>query len=227
MLRQSIGRANAFQRAGLTEIHQTRRAELGKVIDFMAIAPTDKTATDDDLPRIDRPIVLVGLMGAGKSCVGRKLAESFGLPFRDSDSEVEEAAGCEIRDIFEVYGEPAFRDCERRVIQRLLQGSPSIIATGGGAFMDPATRDDVKEHAISMWLKADPEVLHQRTKRAKNRPLLNNGDPLATLKALADQRYPVYAQADITIETANEGLETTLQKAINALRENTAAKQKS
>lgn len=226
-LRQFIDRAKAFQRAGRGEISRTWCPEYGKVIDFMAIAPTDKTGSDDDLPRIDRPIVLVGLMGAGKSCIGRRLAESFGLPFRDSDSEVEEAAGCEIRDIFEVYGEPAFRDCERRVIQRLLQSSPSIIATGGGAFMDTQTRDDVKAHAMSIWLRADPEVLFQRTKRSKNRPLLNDGDALATLKALADQRYPVYAEADITIETANEGLEKTLEKVITALRDSTEAENKS
>ena len=184
----------------------------------MAIAPTPETSSDDNPPKIDRPVVLVGLMGAGKSCVGRKLAESFGLPFLDSDSAVEEAAGCEVKDIFEVYGEPAFRDCERRVIQRLLQGGPAIIATGGGAFMDPDTRDDVKAHAISLWLRADPEVLHQRTKRSKSRPLLNKGDPLQTLKDLAEQRYPIYAEADIVIDTGNEGLDKTLEKAIDALR---------
>jgi shikimate kinase len=193
------------------------------VFEFMALEPTSKTGSADGMPSIDRPVVLVGLMGAGKSCVGRKLAESLGLPFRDSDNEVEEAAGCEVRDIFQVYGEPAFRDCERRVIQRLLQEGPSIIATGGGAFMDPETRDDVKRHAISMWLRADPEVLYQRTKRAKNRPLLDNADPLATLKDLAGKRYPVYAEADITIETGNEGLDKTLQKVIDALRGNTTA----
>mgnify|MGYP003571213384 CR=1 FL=1 len=184
----------------------------------MAVAPTTETGTDADLPRIDRPVVLVGLMGAGKSCVGRKLAESLGLPFMDSDNEVEEAAGCEVRDIFEVYGEPAFRDCERRVIQRLLQGGPAVIATGGGAFMDPATREDVKAHAISVWLRADPEVLYQRTKRSRNRPLLAKDDPLQVLKDLAEQRYPVYAEADIVIDTGNEGLEKTLRKTIDALR---------
>jgi len=193
------------------------------VIDFMAIAPPNKTEKADDPLRIDRPVVLVGLMGAGKSCVGRRLAESLGLPFIDSDSEVEEAAGCEVRDIFKVYGEPAFRDCERRVIQRLLQGSPSVIATGGGAFMDPDTRDEVKAHAISVWLRADPEVLHQRTKRSKARPLLNNDEPLDTLKSLAAMRYPVYAEADITIDSGDEGLENTLQKTLLALRERTEA----
>ncbi|MDP4795860.1 MAG: shikimate kinase [Rhodospirillales bacterium] len=186
----------------------------------MAIAPTNASETADDPIKLDRPIVLVGLMGAGKSCVGRGLAESFGLPFMDSDSEVETAAGCEVRDIFEVYGEPAFRDCERRVIQRLLLSGPSIIATGGGAFIDPETRWAVKKNAISLWLRADPEVLFQRTKRSKTRPLLNNEDPLTTLKNLAEQRYPIYAEADITIDSGNEGLEMTLQKAILALKRN-------
>ena len=186
----------------------------------MAIAPTNASETADDPIKLDRPIVLVGLMGAGKSCVGRGLAESFGLPFMDSDSEVETAAGCEVRDIFEVYGEPAFRDCERRVIQRLLLSGPSIIATGGGAFIDPETRGAVKKNAISLWLRADPEVLFQRTKRSKTRPLLNNEDPLTTLKNLAEQRYPIYAEADITIDSGNEGLEMTLQKAILALKRN-------
>jgi len=189
----------------------------------MALEPTTETEKTDPPLQVDRSVVLVGLMGAGKSCVGRRLAESLGLPFIDSDSEVEEAAGCEVRDIFKVYGEPAFRDCERRVIQRLLQGSPSVIATGGGAFMDPDTRDDVKAHAISLWLRAEPEVLHQRTKRSKNRPLLDNPDPLDTLKSLAATRYPVYAEADITIDTGDEGLESTLEKAISALRECTQA----
>ncbi|WNK01475.1 shikimate kinase [Thalassospiraceae bacterium LMO-JJ14] len=189
----------------------------------MAIEPTSEAANDDDLPEINRPLVLVGLMGAGKSCIGRRMAESFRLPFRDSDSEVEEAAGCEVRDIFEVYGEPAFRDCERRVIQRLLHGEPCIIATGGGAFMDPETREEIKANATSIWLRADPEVLHQRTKRSKNRPLLSNADPLATLKELADKRYPIYAEADITIDTANEGLEITLEKIITALRDGSEA----
>lgn len=186
----------------------------------MAIAPTNASETADDPIKLDRPIVLVGLMGAGKSCVGRGLAESFGLPFMDSDSEVETAAGCEVRDIFEVYGEPAFRDCERRVIQRLLLSGPSIIATGGGAFIDPETRGAIKKNAISLWLSADPEVLFQRTKRSKTRPLLNNEDPLTTLKNLAEQRYPIYAEADITIDSGNEGLEMTLQKAILALKRN-------
>ena len=182
---------------------------------------TDNNAQPNDNPaKLDRPVVLVGLMGAGKSCVGRRLAESFGLPFVDSDGEVETAAGCDIRDIFEVYGEPAFRYCERRVIQRLLEAGPCIIATGGGAFIDPSTREAVKKLGVSLWLRADPEILYQRTKRSNVRPLLNTEDPLVTLIKLAEQRYPIYAEADITIDSGNEGIEKTLQKAILALKRN-------
>lgn len=171
--------------------------------------------TQNDAATSTRPIVLVGLMGAGKSCVGRKLAEALRVPFVDSDEEVEKAAGCSVGDIFDVYGEPAFRDCERRVIQRLLRSGPSIIATGGGAFMDDAVRETIKETGFSVWLKAEPEVLYHRTRKSKTRPLLQNEDPLGTLKELAARRYPVYEHADVTIETGDESLETTLQKVLD------------
>lgn len=184
----------------------------------MAIAPSDDSETEQPSEGEARSIVLVGLMGAGKSCVGRKLAESLEIPFHDSDEEVEKAAGCEVKDIFKVYGEAAFRDCERRVIQRLLNEGPCIIATGGGAFMDPDTRAGVKANALSVWLRADPDVLHQRTKKSKSRPLLNNDDPLQTLKNLAEQRYPTYAEADVTVETGNESLESTISKVMDAIK---------
>lgn len=183
----------------------------------MAIAPSDDSKKHQPSQGVARSIVLVGLMGAGKSCVGRKLAESLGIPFHDSDEEVEKAAGCEVKDIFKVYGETAFRDCERRVIARLLGEGPCIIATGGGAFMDLETRKSVKENALSVWLRADPEVLHQRTKKSKTRPLLNNGDPLQTLKDLADKRYPTYAEADVTVETGHESLEATISKVMDVI----------
>ena len=183
----------------------------------MAIAPSDDSKKHRPSQGVARSIVLVGLMGAGKSCVGRELAESLGIPFHDSDEEVEKAAGCEVKDIFKVYGEPAFRDCERRVIARLLGEGPCIIATGGGAFMDLETRKSVKENALSVWLRADPEVLHQRTKKSKTRPLLNNGDPLQTLKDLADKRYPTYAEADVTVETGHESLEATISKVMDVI----------
>lgn len=174
-----------------------------------------KTKTGDQTPA--KPIVLVGLMGAGKSCVGRRVAETLRVPFIDSDEEIEKAAGCSVSDIFDVYGEPAFRDCERRVIQRLLESGPSIIATGGGAFMDDAVRDTIKRTSLSIWLQADPEVLFRRTKKSKNRPLLKNDDPLGTLQKLAAHRYPVYQNADVTVETGDESLEATVQKVLDAI----------
>lgn len=176
---------------------------------------------DQDIKNDDqsagKPVVLVGLMGAGKSCVGRRVAEALHVPFIDSDEEIEKAAGCSVSDIFDVYGEPAFRDCERRVIQRLLESGPSVIATGGGAFMDDAVRDTIKRTGHSIWLQADPEVLYRRTKRSKNRPLLENDDPLGTLQKLAAHRYPVYQNADVTVETGDESLETTVQKVLDAI----------
>ena len=175
----------------------------------------EQTETNDEASA--KPIVLVGLMGAGKSCVGRRVAEALRVPFIDSDEEIEKAAGCSVSDIFDVYGEPAFRDCERRVIQRLLESGPSIIATGGGAFRDDAVRNTIKRTGLSIWLQADPEVLYKRTKRSKNRPLLKNDDPLGTLQKLADHRYPVYQHADVTVETGDESLETTVQKVLDAI----------
>ncbi|MBT3358839.1 MAG: shikimate kinase [Rhodospirillales bacterium] len=165
----------------------------------------------------DRLIVLVGLMGVGKSSVGRRLAGHLELPFIDADDEIEKAAGCPISEIFRLYGEPAFRDGERRVIARILASGPGILATGGGAFMDPDTRAEIAENGISVWLRADVEVLYQRTRRRNTRPLLQNGDPRATLERLAAERYPIYAQADITIETDGEKLTETLDHIVNEL----------
>lgn len=189
----------------------------------MAIGPKNDPKVDDMTSKSRDTIVLVGLMGAGKSCVGRRLAESLGLPFVDSDDEIEKAAGCGVTDIFDVYGEPAFRDCERRVIARLLSSGPSIIATGGGAFMDLETRETIKATSTSVWLRADPEVLYQRTKRSKGRPLLATGDPRAKLMALAEARYPVYAEADITVDTGNESLDDTVQKVADVISRNAKA----
>jgi len=189
----------------------------------MAIGPKNDPEVDGIASKSRDTIVLVGLMGAGKSCVGRRLAESLGLPFVDSDEEIEKAAGCGVTDIFDVYGEPAFRDCERRVIARLLNSGPSIIATGGGAFMDPETRETIKSTSTSVWLRADPEVLYQRTKRSKGRPLLATEDPRAKLIALAEVRYPVYAEADITVDTGNESLDTTVKKVAEVISRNAEA----
>lgn len=183
----------------------------------MAGAPQDIPTPVQAGPPENRTLVLVGLMGAGKSCVGRRLADALGRPFVDSDDEVEKAAGCTIRDIFDVYGEPAFRDCERRVIQRLLEDGGTVIATGGGAFMDAATRATIKASGTSIWLRADPEVLYQRTKRSKTRPLLNTDDPLATLRELAERRYPTYAEADIIVDTGTHSPEETVQQVIQSI----------
>jgi len=148
---------------------------------------------------LDRPIVLVGMMGSGKSTVGRRLAKRLGLPFIDSDAEIEQAAGRSISDIFEEFGEDEFRSGERRVMARLLDGKPKIIATGGGAFLDDDTRARIKAEAISIWLDADLEVLAARTARRDTRPLLRGGDPREILERQAEERRPVYAQSDIHI----------------------------
>ncbi len=183
----------------------------------MGSKPDDLAPEDDAKAQI--PIVLVGLMGAGKSCVGRRLAEKMNLPFKDSDQEVEKAAGCSVTDIFDVYGEPAFRDCERRVIQRLLDEGAAVIATGGGAFMNADTRNAVKGAGVSVWLRATPDTLYQRTKRSKDRPLLKTEDPLGTLVELANARYPTYGEADIIIDTDGQSLDETVQRVLQTLHE--------
>jgi shikimate kinase len=148
-----------------------------------------------------RSLVLVGMMGAGKSSVGRRLAARLGIPFVDADSEIEEAAARTIPEIFESYGEAAFRSVEARVIARLLEGGPKVLATGGGAFMNPDTRALIRAKGISFWLKADIEVLLRRIKRRSDRPLLKAGDPAETLTRLMAERDPIYAQADLTIHS--------------------------
>jgi shikimate kinase len=164
-----------------------------------------------------KSIVLVGLMGAGKSSVGKRLARGLGLPFADADDEIVAVAGCSILDIFDIYGEQAFRDCERRVIVRMLQQQPRVIATGGGAFMNPLTRSAIKEHAVSVWLRADLETLVERTSRRTDRPLLRGERPRDRLEVLMKERYPVYAEADVVVETSNEPPEVTMQKVVQAL----------
>ena len=166
-----------------------------------------------------RTIVLVGLMGAGKSCIGRRLAQRLGLAFIDADTEIERAAGCSVAEIFARYGEAAFRDGERRVIARLLQGTPSILAAGGGAFMDAQTRALIRERAISVWLRADLETLAARTSGRTHRPLLNNSNPRETLQSLMQTRYPVYAEADITVDTGLDNPNVTCTRVIASLEE--------
>ncbi len=168
--------------------------------------------------RLNRTIVLVGLMGAGKSCVGKRLAACLGLPFVDADREIEAAAGgCSIPDIFAIHGEKVFRDGERRVIQRLLGNPMHVLATGGGAFMDPSTRALIKEKALSIWLKAELDQLLKRVGRRNDRPLLQNVDPRAKLSELIEVRYPVYAEADLTVESADGPPDVTVQRVLHAI----------
>ena len=150
--------------------------------------------------RPDRTIALVGLMGVGKTSVGRRLAEALDLPFRDADQEIETAAGCSVADIFAERGEPAFRDGERRVIARLLDEPPHVLATGGGAFVQHETRALINARAVSVWLKADVEVLARRVAKKASRPLLTGRDPLEVLTAHARDRHPFYGEAHLTVE---------------------------
>jgi shikimate kinase len=149
----------------------------------------------------DKSIVMVGLMGCGKSAVGRRLAARLGLPFVDADEEIERAAGQSIEDMFAEHGEPYFREGERKVLARLMRSGPQVLATGGGAFMNAETRAAIAERGISVWLKAELPLLVRRVSKRNNRPLLKGGDPQAVMQNLMDVRYPVYAQADITVES--------------------------
>ena len=164
-----------------------------------------------------RSIVLVGMMGAGKSSIGRRLAQTLGIPFVDADSEIEAAAGMAIPEIFASHGEPYFRTGEARVIARLLESGPQVLATGGGAFMREETREAVRAKGISIWLKADYEVLARRIKRRTDRPLLKTDNPAATLKALIAERYPVYAQADIAVVSRDVPHETIVTEIMSRL----------
>ncbi|MGH6910985.1 MAG: shikimate kinase [Phenylobacterium sp.] len=168
-------------------------------------------------PLRHRTIALVGLMGVGKSSVGRRLANALELPFRDADSEIEAAAGRTIPDIFADLGEPAFREGERRVIARLLEQPAHVLATGGGAFMNPETRALIKARAVSVWLKADLEILARRVGRKDSRPLLKGRDPLAVLQDQAELRYPAYSEADVIVETGDAAHHVTVDQVIRAL----------
>jgi shikimate kinase len=164
-----------------------------------------------------RSVVLVGMMGAGKSSIGRRLATRVGIPFLDADPEIEKAAGMTIPEIFATHGEPYFRAGEARVSARLLESGPQILATGGGAFMSPDTRALVRAKGISIWLRANVDVLVRRLKRRSDRPLLNDGDPAETLRRLVGERYPTYAEADITVESRDVPHETIVTEIIAAL----------
>lgn len=171
------------------------------------------------LARLERrSVVLVGMMGAGKSSVGRRLAARLGIPFVDADMEIEKAAGMSIADIFARHGEPSFRSGEARVIARLLEAGPQVLATGGGAFMNPDTRAAVAAKGISVWLAADLDVLLRRLgKRRSERPLLHTADPAETLRHLLAQREPVYAQADITVQSRDVAHDAIVADIVAAL----------
>jgi shikimate kinase len=164
-----------------------------------------------------RSIVLVGMMGAGKTTIGRRLSARLRLPFVDADSEIEAAAGMSIPDIFETHGEPHFRDGEARVIARLLDGGPAVIATGGGAFMREETRSRIGRKAVSIWLKADADVIMKRVKRRADRPLLQTADPAATVGRLIEEREPVYQHADLTIASRDVPHEKIVDECMDAL----------
>jgi shikimate kinase len=179
-----------------------------------------ETNSTDALPALldGRSIVLVGLMGCGKSSVGRRLAARLGLGFVDADEEIERVAAKSIVEIFADHGEAYFRDGERRVIARLLSSGSQVLATGGGAFINPETRAKIRERGISVWLRADLPVLMRRVSKRDSRPLLRTGDPEATMRDLIDKRYPIYAEADITVESRDVPHDVIVNEVIAALK---------
>ncbi len=164
-----------------------------------------------------KSVVLIGLMGAGKTAVGRRLASRLDLPFVDADTEIEEAAGQSISEIFAEHGEAYFRQGERKVIARLLEAGPQVLATGGGAYMNADTRANIRKRGVSVWLKAELRVLMKRVGRRDNRPLLAGADPEAVMKKLMAERYPVYAEADVTVESRDVPHEVIVAAVIDAL----------
>jgi shikimate kinase len=173
----------------------------------------------DLVKRLDRPVVLVGLMGVGKSTVGRRLARRLGLPFVDSDAEIEDAAGIPAAEVFERYGESDFRDGERRLVARLVEGEVRVIATGGGAYVDPRTRELLNERAITVWLDAPVEILAERTSRRDTRAQLRNGDPKAVLQRLSDERRPSYAEAHIHVRSSDGAHKDVVDTIVAALED--------
>jgi len=185
----------------------------------MTATPTLATEnTADLLARLgQRSVVFVGLMGAGKTAIGRKVAAALGLPFTDSDHEIESVSRMTIPDLFDRYGEAEFRSLEQRVIARVLENGPQVLSTGGGAFMNEQTREAIAAGGLSVWLKADIDTLLDRVSKKQNRPLLRNADPRAVLERLMAERYPVYALADVTVATRDERKEVIAGEVIEAL----------
>jgi len=186
------------------------------------VLPSAVSATQDAEISValgKRSLVLVGMMGAGKSTIGRRLSARLGLSFIDADAEIELAHRMSIPDIFEKYGEPYFRDGEVRVIARLLDSGPAVIATGGGAFMRQETRERIREKAVSIWLKADSDIIMRRVKRRSDRPLLQTADPEGTVERLIREREPVYSQADVTVWSRDVPHEKIVDESMDALYE--------
>ena len=174
--------------------------------------------TADLLARLgQRSVVFVGLMGAGKTAIGRKVAATLGLPFTDSDHEIESVSRMTIPDLFDRYGEAEFRSLEQRVIARVLESGPQVLSTGGGAFMNANTRTAIAEEGVSIWLKADLDTLMERVAKKPNRPLLKNPDPRAVMQKLMNDRYPVYALADIAVTTRDAKREIIADEVTDAL----------
>lgn len=198
--------------------------ETAKTLSIVKIETTmTQKITRSDLDKIRsklgaQSIVMIGLMGAGKTTVGRRLAQRLDLPFVDADHEIERAAGMSVSDIFEQHGEAYFRDGERKVIARLLGDGPQVLATGGGAFMDTETRKNINENGLSLWLKCSHKLLMKRVRKRGGRPLLETPDPDAVMQELIDIRYPVYGQSDLLIVSRDVGHNTIVNDAIRALR---------
>jgi len=167
----------------------------------------------------EKTIVLVGLMGAGKSSVGRRLAAALNLPFKDADTEIEQASNLTVAEFFEKHGEEKFREGERKVIARLLDGPRHVLATGGGAYMNEETRSLIKNRAVSVWLKADLDTLVARCMKRNTRPLLRTGNPKEILGNLIEQRYPIYGEADFTVESSHGPHEVVVNKIVSALND--------
>jgi shikimate kinase len=185
----------------------------------MSAAPEPfRALTADVRERLgDRSIVFVGLMGAGKTAIGRKVAQALALPFIDSDQEIETVSRMSIPELFERYGEPEFRALEQRVIERLLREGPRVVSTGGGAYMNAQTREGIAAHGVAVWLKADLNLLMERVAKKQNRPLLKNPDPRAVMQRLIDDRYPIYAKADVTVETRDARREIIAAEALASI----------
>lgn len=166
----------------------------------------------------DRTIALVGLMGAGKSTVGRRLADALGRPFFDSDDEIEKAAGLSVADIFSLHGEVEFRRGEHRVLERLLNGPPHVLATGGGAYLNPQTRDLMRDKAVTVWLNADLETLWKRVSKRNHRPLLQRPDAKGVLTNLLEERSPIYGEADLTVHSIDGPHSQTVTAILDALK---------